>query len=197
MFSYLKGFTVGKYLGIITLCFFLSACNSVNSLNENIKEFTGVKEKMTSDSCTNLSYISNINDKEYGQLFIEYISLDNSCSWNSFQRGNFESLFKSTLKLKSMRAVERIDYKNYEFSTYIIDDKYYLNLVYKYSTFEDLFILDYEGKYYTTLRAKFDNTYTNDYLDKLRFKSDYSKSLVSMNFINSYFSRDAESMFDK
>lgn len=96
-----------------------------------------------------------------------------------------------------MKVVERVDYENYEFTTYIIDDKYYVDLIYKYSTYEDLFILDYEGKYYSLLRTKFDKTYTNRYIDKLRFKSDYSKSLVNMNFINSYFSRERETMYDK
>ena len=40
-------------------------------------------------------------------------------------RGFFDDLFKSTLKLKSMKVIERVDYDNYEFTTYIIDDKYY------------------------------------------------------------------------
>jgi hypothetical protein len=72
-----------------------------------------------------------------------------------------------------------------------------VDLIYKYSTYEDLFILDYDGKYYSSLRKRFDKNYTNIYKDKLRFKSEYSKSLVNMNFINSYFSRDRESFYDK
>ena len=186
-----------NFLVIFILCLSIYGCNSINNLSDNMSEFTELTKKNTSDSCANFSYISNINDKEYGRLFSEYINLDNSCSWNSFQRGNFEYLFKSTLKLKSMKVIERVDYDNYEFTTYIIDDKYYVDLIYKYSTYEDLFILDYEGKYYSSLRKKFDKAYTNTYVDKLRFKSDYSKSLVNMNFINSYFSKDRESFYDK
>ena len=197
MFSYSKGFNMRNILVVFIFCLSISGCSSINHFNDNSKEFTGVSKKFTSDSCTNFSYISNINDKEYGSLFSEYINLDSSCSWNSFQRGNFEYLFKTTLKLKSMKVIERVDYDNYEFTTYIIDDKYYVDLIYKYSTYEDLFILDYEGKYYSSLRKKFDKAYTNTYVDKLRFKSDYSKSLVNMNFINSYFSRERESIYDK
>mgnify|MGYP007017061262 CR=1 FL=1 len=72
-----------------------------------------------------------------------------------------------------------------------------MNLIYKYSSTEDIFIIDYDGKYYSSLRKRFDKNYTNIYKDKLRFKSEYSKSLVNMNFINSYFSREIESIYDK
>ena len=52
-----------------------------------------------------------------------------------------------------MKVVERVDYDNYEFTTYIIDDKYYVDLIYiNIQIYEDLFILDYEGKYYSSLR---------------------------------------------
>ena len=121
-----------NFLVIFILCLSIYGCNSINNLSDNMSEFTELTKKNTSDSCANFSYISNINDKEYGRLFSEYINLDNSCSWNSFQRGNFEYLFKSTLKLKSMKVIERVDYDNYEFTTYIIDDKYYVDLIYKY-----------------------------------------------------------------
>ena len=90
-----------NFLVIFILCLSIYGCNSINNLSDNMSEFTELTKKNTSDSCANFSYISNINDKEYGRLFSEYINLDNSCSWNSFQRGNFEYLFKSTLKLKS------------------------------------------------------------------------------------------------
>ena len=186
-----------NFFVIFIFCLSINGCSSINNFNDNIEEFNGVSKKFTSDSCANFSYISNINDKEYGRLFSEYINLDSSCSWNGFQRGNFEYLFKSTLKLKSMKVIERVDYDNYEFTTYIIDDKYYVDLIYKYSTYEDLFILDYDGKYYSSLRKRFDKNYTNIYRDKLRFKCEYSKSLVNMNFINSYFSRERESFYDK
>lgn len=188
---------MGKYFIVLGIVFLISGCISTNTFSNDIQKIPLTSKTFTTDSCANFSYISNVDDKEYGHLFIEYINLDSSCSWNSFQRGNFEYLFKSTLKLKSMKVIERVDFDNYEFTTYIIDDKYYLNLIYKYSIYQDLFILDYDGKYYSSLRKELDETYTNIYKDELRFKTPYSKSLVNMNFINSYFSRERESFYDK
>ena len=157
---------------------------------------TNNQKKSTFDSCTNFSYISNINDKDFGVLFSEYINLDSSCSWNGLQRGYFEDLFKTTLKFKSFKILERKDFNNYEFTTYLIDNKYYMNLIYKYSIYEDLFIIDYEGKYFAKMINEFDKNYENKYLNKERFSSNYSNSLVKMNFINTYFSMNRET-FEK
>ena len=141
--------------------------------------------------------ISNLNDREYGSLFSEYINLDNSCSWNGLARGYFEYLFKTTLKLESFKIIERKDFKNYEFTTYLINNEYYMNLIYKYSSTEDIFIIDYDGKYFTKLIKDFDVNYENIYLNKERFSSNYSNSLVRMNIFNSYFSRNQESGFEE
>jgi hypothetical protein len=72
-----------------------------------------------------------------------------------------------------------------------------MNLIYKYSTYEDLFIIDYDGKYFTKLIKEFDKNYESVYLDKERFSNNYTNSLVKMNFINSYFSRQRENIFEK
>ena len=146
----------------------------------------------TNDYCTNFSYISKENSKEYGNLFIEYIDLDLSCNWNGFQRGYFDYLFETTLKLKSLKAVERLDYGNFEFSTYLINDNSYMNLIYKFGANEDMFIIDYDGKLSDKLIKEFNQDYINKYINKTRFISNYSNSLVKMNIINSYFSRERE-----
>ncbi len=91
-----------------------------------------------------------------------------------------------------MKILERIDYKNYEFTTYIIDNKYYLNLVYSYTVYEDWFVLDYDGKFTQNLMQKFNIKYKEEYVSKERYFSSYSNSLVRMNFINSYFSKESE-----
>jgi hypothetical protein len=179
------------------LSFFIYGCTSINNFDNDVKLFDNSQKKSTFDSCANFSYISHINDNKYGNLFIEYIDLDSSCSWTGFQRGYFEYLFKTTLKLKSFKLIERKDYDNYEFSTYLVDEKYYMNLIYKYSVYENLFIVDYEGKYSTELIKIFDTNYENIYLNNSRFSSNYSKSLVNMNIINSYFSREREDFFEK
>jgi GTP-sensing pleiotropic transcriptional regulator CodY len=71
-----------------------------------------------------------------------------------------------------------------------------MNLIYKYSIYEDLFIIDYEGKYFAKMINEFDKNYENKYLNKERFSSNYSNSLVKMNFINTYFSMNRET-FEK
>lgn len=186
-----------KIFLLLVTSFFISACTSINNFDNDVESFVNNQKKVTFDSCANFSYISNVNDEKYGNLFIEYIDLDSSCSWNGFQRGYFEYLFKTTLKLKLFKLIERKDFDNYEFSTYLIDEKYYMNLIYKYSVFENLFIIDYEGKYSTELIKQFDTNYENIYLNKSRFSSNYSKSLVNMNIINSYFSRERDMFFEK
>ena len=62
-----------NFLVIFILCLSIYGCNSINNLSDNMSEFTELTKKNTSDSCANFSYISNINDKEYGRLFSEYI----------------------------------------------------------------------------------------------------------------------------
>lgn len=146
----------------------------------------------TFDGCSSFSYISTINDEKYGKLFLEYIDLDLSCTWTGFSRGYFDDLFKETLKLKSLKTIERIDYKNYEFNTYLINDKYYMNVIYEYSVKEDTFIIDYDGKYFTDEIKKINPYYVNKYLDKPRFSSNYHNSLVDMNMIKGYFARENE-----
>ena len=182
-----------KFIFLLFIIFFFNGCNfPKNESLENNYPFVNQKKMFTFDSCTNFSYVSNVENNIDGKLFIEYINLDNNCKWNGFQRGYFEYLFKSTLKIKNMNVIERIDYKNYEFTTYIIDNKYYLNLVYSYTVYEDWFIIDYDGRYTQNLMQKFNIKYKEKYLDKDRFFSNYSNSLVRMNFINSYFSKESE-----
>lgn len=181
-----------KYFIIFIILFSFTAC----TIKQNIPlddKFQS-KKNHTMDWCTNFSYISNIEDEKYGKLFVEYIDLDLSCNWNGFARGYFDDLFKSTLKLKSLNAIERIDYKNYEFSTYLIDDKYYLNLIYQFGAKDNYFLIDYDGKYFDELIKTHLPNYVNKSLNQLRFSSDYHNSLVKMNIINSYFSKERETI---
>ena len=130
----------------LSLFLLLGGCSSIeNNSIDNIQIFKNNKKNFTYDSCTKFSYISQNEEEKYGKLFYEYINLDSNCSWNGMSRGFFDDLFKSTLKIKKIKNIERIEYKNYEFSTYIIDDKYYMNLIYSYSVYEDFFIIDYES----------------------------------------------------
>ena len=53
-----------------------------------------------------------------------------------------------------------------------------------------MFIIDYDGKYFDEKIKEFDKNYQNKFLDKPRFNSNYSNSLVRMNTLNRYFSAD-------
>jgi hypothetical protein len=192
-----KGLIMGKYFALI-LVFFFNGCYFTNSIYfDQIEETLNDKKQITFDYCANFSYISNIKDEIYGNLFIEYINLDRACHWNGLQTGFFEYQFKSTLKLKSFNLIERKKFDNYEFDTYLIDEKFYVNFIYKYSVYEDLFIIDYDGKYTDKRIKEFDKNYSSKYLDKPRFISNYSDSLVKTNIINSYFSKDKEIEIEK
>lgn len=143
------------------------------------------KYTYTLDECVNDGYLLQ-NDS----YFVENISLDTNCKWNGLARGYFIYDFKEKLKLDSMKKVERIKVSNYEFSTYKINNDSILNLVYVYNTFQDTFILDYDGVLYKTLLKKLKPDYVYKYDGMKRFKSDYHESLVRKNFINYYFSKD-------
>lgn len=193
MRHYFKGKKMLKYFIFMLIVFGLNGCISTQNLGlDNNLKLENEKKISTFDSCTNFSYISQSTNNKYDKLFIEYINLDNFCKWNGLQRGYFVDLFKSTIKAKSFRLIERIEHNNSEYNTYLIDEKYYVNIIYKYTVFEDLFIIDYAGIYTTEQIQSFDKSYNNLYLDKPRFSSNYSNSLVRMNFLNSYFTRESE-----
>ena len=74
----------------------------------------------------------------------------------------------------------------------LIDNKYYLNIIHFFTVTENTFIIDQEGVLTNELINKFDKNYKNEYLNKNRYKFDYNKSLVNLNFINAYFSKEIE-----
>ena len=182
-----------KYIYISFFMIFFSACSIKyeNNMNEIKIDNSTIKKEVTVDSCTVESYIANVYSKNYGKLFVEYIDLDIGCTWNGLSRGFFEDLLKDELDLDSLKTVERYDYENYEFTTYLVNGKYYLNLIYEFSSFEDKFILDYEGKYFTKMIKKFDANHINRYLNKDRFSSNYNESLVDKNIIKNYFHQES------
>ena len=177
-------------LSLICLVLF-SACmpikyknNSFDSLGLKTK-----KELSTLGLCTRNSYIKTINDDKYEKLFIEYISLNNSCNWNGFPRGYFVYQFKKYFNISSMKKIRTYDYANYEFTSYLIDDKYYIDLIYKYGIKEDLFILDYKGLYFEELLQKYDKSYVNKNINKKRFQKEYFESLVRKDIVENYFEK--------
>lgn len=177
---------------VLLTMFFVACTQSVNNIKLSEFSNSNVTKQNTFDSCTLDSYTAQINGKDYGKLFIEEINLQTNCSWNGLSRGFFEDLFKSTLKLNTMKVIERFDYKNQEFTTYLIDGKYYMNLIYTFFAFDDKFVVDYDGVYFTQEIKKFNPKYENQYLQKDRFISNYNDSLVNKNIINHYFNQERE-----
>lgn len=178
-----------KILKIVPLIFILNSCfSSKNSIFNN--EISYSNKQNTFDTCSKFSFIANINDVKYKKMFIEQINLDSSCKWNGLASGFFVSLFKDEIKAKSFKLISSNDFKSLSISTYLINDKYYVDIVNEYGVFDDTFIIDYSGIYTDELLKKYGMS--NLYLNNERLDFNYNKSLVRLNFINHYFSRDSE-----
>lgn len=182
-----------KYLLFLPIIFILSGCAIKSKPSILDGTVLNNNEVWTYDTCTNFSYISQSDDMRYGKLFIEYINLDSTCKWNGMARGFFVTLFMDTIKARTYKLVERLDFENIEVSTYLVDDTFYVNIINQYRIYEDILIIDYRGLYTTELIKKYNPNYTNAYLQSPRLDTNYSNSLVRMNFLYSYFSRSRES----
>lgn len=174
-----------------TILFTACVSNKTYNIHDNYVNFNSNKT-YTSDSCTTFSYKSIINDKTYGKLFKEVITLDSSCKWNGFERGYFTDLFKNELKLNSMKNVETLDFPNYEITTYQINDNSYVNFIYFYLANDMEIIIDYNGVLSDEIVRKFDKDYKNKYINEKRFNSNFNSSLVQKNIINNYYSYEIE-----
>ncbi len=197
------------YLLLFFFIIFISGCQSQkvytynhqgNALNFQLSKNSSYEQPLSSfatysrtyDRCTSGSYI--IKDKNY---FVEHIVLDMNCSWSGLPRGFFEYNYKRTLKLNSMKIIDKIRVSNYEFITYKINNQYILNLIHSYSSFSNTFILDYDGEFFYNLLAamKREEVYVNNSLP--RFKADYKKSLVQLNFFYNYFKKEIPRVIEK
>ena len=185
-----------KTIYFIVIILFFNACAStnVNYIN-NYLDIQKSKKIYTSDSCTFNSFILENQSEKYGKIFIEYINLNFNCSWNSMPRTYFDDLFKEKNNIKSMSVIERLDIEKFEFTTYLIDNKYILNLIYDFSSLRQTFIIDYKGVLFTEMIKSFNNKYVNTYLHKERYYSKYNNSLVNENIIRNYFSRETNRVY--
>lgn len=184
-----------KFIYLIFIALFFNACTSTNY--NSIANYIDMKKEnkqFTNNSCTFNAYTTNSTSKEYGNIFIEHIALTPTCKWNGFQRSYFDDLFKQKTNIKTMVALERIDFQNMEFSTYLINDKYIMNLIYDFSSSSDTFIIDYKGVLFNKMIKNFDKNYINKYIDKPRFSSNYNASLAKQNIIEHYFTEEMELM---
>lgn len=189
----------------LSIIFLFSSCASLNNFTKYTKQkkelvFYKDKELLSSlifsnpkqeyyhfPICVKESFVINDLNKNYGKIFFEYIDLDSQCTWTGLANSFFETSLNYELKLKSLEVIEKFDIGSYTFKTYKIDNKTYLNAIYIYSTFSNIFLLDYDGKLYTKLLRKLKPNYENKFLNKNRYKGNYNSSLVRKNIIEHYF----------
>lgn len=195
-----------KYLIVVFTLFVFTGCFSIFSMsNENMSKdkivfelkdddfivnLSNVKAIDTFNTCSDFSFILNAENDLYGKVFIEYIGLSQDCNWNGLSTSFFNTLFKDTLKIKRMQKMQTIDIKNYSFSTYKINDEFYVNMILQYTSFSSKIIVDYNGLLSKDLLSKLKPDYELKYLDRLRFSSDYNESLVLKNVFKGYFTKE-------
>ena len=143
--------TLKKYIFVVFTLFMFTGCFSFSSIfsvfsfsNEDMSQekivfelndeelvvnLSNIEAVDTFNTCTNFSYTLNANNDLYGKLFVEYINLNQDCKWNGLSTSFFTTLFKDTLKLKSMSKVQSVDVKNYYFATYKVNDEFYMNII--------------------------------------------------------------------
>ena len=144
----------------------------------NLHEF---KKKSRHDSSVIDAYTLKTED-----IFIEYINLDSFSSWNGLSRGYFEDLLKNKLKI-TLDLQERVDIKNYEFSTYKVNSSFIIHLIYIYEGSTDVFILDTKGKLFKELLKSLDNSFEYKYDEYEKGSVNFEISLVKENFLKHYF----------
>jgi hypothetical protein len=98
-----------KFIYLVLIALLFSSCTSskINIVNNYI-DISKEKKQFTNDSCSFNSYILNSSSREYGNIFIEHVSLHTNCIWNGFERSYFDNLFKEKTHIKTMLALERI-----------------------------------------------------------------------------------------
>lgn len=184
-----------KILFLIAIVFLFASCSvsRQNSVLVNNQQLIFEKpfEVRGANSCLDDSFATFQEHNKYGKLYMEYLRLNSGCIYNGSIYSFFLELFESELKLRSIKKVEKVEFDNISFFTFKIDDDSYISMIFQYTTFEDLIIVDYEGKLSNELIKGYDASYKSLYLNKQRFKKDFNRSLARMNYFNSYFTRDS------
>ncbi len=138
-----------------------------------------------SSSCVQEGYSILCNNSNYGKLFLEYMSVQPQCDWQSLPHGNFKDLIKKQLKLKEMKTLQELDLKNFEVCSFKADDKYKLFTIIITDGKRYTFILDYEGKLSKDIVSMFDKDI--DTLGELEILSlNYEGSLAKINLTENY-----------
>lgn len=136
------------------------------------------------------SYVVDAYTIKTENLFIEHIHIDSDSTWRGLASSLYISFFKTTLNIKKMELLEKIEYSGYEFNTYRVDNHLILNFIYIYEINKDTFILDVKSDLYEKLLKKFDSSYSYMFEKNIDDKMNLDLSIVRDNAINSYFGYD-------
>lgn len=179
---------------LVALAFLFFGCSVTkqNTITLNTKKVIFAKpfQVRSVSLCLDDSYASFEEHTKYGKLFVEYIKLSSRCTYNGSFYSFFTYLFKSELKLKNMKLVEQLEFDNFSFYTFRINDNSYVNMIFKYTVTEDMVIVDYQGKLSNELIKNYKKSYESKYLNEKRFDKKFDRSLARMNYFNSYFQRE-------
>ena len=190
-----------KTLFVVVLAlFFHAGCStntyqlSNNSLNLHLENKTKepikiniIKsiKKTQYDSKVLDGYTLDIKESNFGKLYIEYITLLDKYTWGGFSRGFFTDLISKELNLNSMELIETTDVRNYEFTTFKINDSCILNIIFIWEVNQSTFIVDYDGLLTNVLKEGFGITDTN--MDRKKCSMSFQGSLTKSNITEHYF----------
>ncbi len=191
---------------IVLISFFLVACNNVKdnssfSFKEKLIKFKFDSKEILSFNIDNFiyepranqylqeGYTLKVKDKKL-DFFLEYIHISTQSKWNGQARSFYENFLKEKLKLKSLKLLSRFEIKNYEFSTYLLNNNQIIQLVYIWDIYKDTFIFDKNGILFNSLAILLDKEYKDTFKEYERAKFEFPYSLILQNRFNSYFNKN-------
>ncbi len=133
------------------------------------------------------AYVLDAYTLKTNELYIEYIHTYQDTMWNGQAFGHFLSILKDDIKASSFELVDNYEYSHYEFKTYFVDKKYYLNIIYLYENSKEIFIVDKRDRLFSALLRNFKKDYHFDFEDKFNLDLNLSFSVVKKNATNNYF----------
>ena len=82
---------------------------------------------------------------QYGDIFVEHISIDTNCEWNGLAEGYFSEYMKKYFNIKSVKKLDIKKIGKFEFSTYLLDNYLKIKMIEIWGPKENTFIFDKLG----------------------------------------------------
>ncbi|WP_419770127.1 MAG: hypothetical protein ACNI3C_12435 [Candidatus Marinarcus sp.] len=120
-------------------------------------------------------------------IFVEHIKLESDSSWNGEAYGIFKSFIKDKLNLKNMQLLKEMQFENYTFTIYNINDEYILYFIHIFEMNKNTFLIDTKGDLFNTIISALDETYVDVYKNENKTEVNFDVSLIKANGIFSYF----------